>query len=49
MEIVGSACRYGFTACRKPTQRTILVLLDITPPSEIKKRNLFPRRRLPIV
>lgn len=50
MGIGSSACRYGFTTCRKPTQRLMFVPLFTTPPPNGRKnRNLFPRRRLPIV
>lgn len=49
MGIGSSACRYGFTACRKPTQRLMFVPPVTPSPNGVKKRNLFPRRRLPIV
>lgn len=50
MGIGSSACRYGFAACRKPTQRLVVVLLLVPTPSKgTKKRNRFPSRRLPMV
>ena len=46
MGIGSSACRYGFTVCRKPIQRMLFVLLVTAPLKGTKKRIFFSKEEI---